>query len=73
MPVIHEAKASAWNSVKTSAIVYDIKHTLKDIDNKITGLDDEQMAELNRTELKKIAAGLETAYRRINYIIHGRY
>ena len=58
MPVIHEAKASAWN---------------KDIDNKITGLDDEQMAELNRTELKKIAAELETAYRRINYIIHGRY
>ena len=74
--VIHEAKASGYNSVNTESIIrYITEYNLKNMDiiNNATNGNGKQMVECDRTQLKAIAAELETVNKRLEYILNGRY
>lgn len=74
--IIHEAKASGYNSVNTESIVrYIAEYNLKNMDiiNNATNGNGKQLRECDRAQLKAIAASLETVNKRLEYIINGRY
>lgn len=74
--IIHEAKASSYNSVNTNSIVlYITEYNLKNMDiiNNATNGSGKQLENCDRTQLKAIAASLETVNKRLEYIINGRY
>lgn len=80
---IHPAKASAYNTV-TSDCIYDyIREYSTRIYNAVEPLEDRsgnnyirkkaEFARKNRTELKAIAAELETVCKRLDYMLEGKY
>lgn len=76
--VIHKAKSSSYDSVKTEAIVSYIQDYATDIFNAVypQNANNEikrQLANCNRTQLKAIAAELETVQKRLVYILQGEY
>lgn len=69
---IYPAKASGYNSVKTSSIVdYIVVFVRK---NKIlVDENNDRLRNCDRTQLKAIAAELETVNKRLEWLINGRY
>lgn len=67
---IREAKASNYNTVKTPCIVSYIEEYLQKINDLTTKND---LTKKDRTQLKTIAAELETVAKRLDYICNGRY
>lgn len=80
---IHKAKSSSYNSVDSKSIYDYIRLYANDIYNAVEPKEDDtgnaykamQECFLNcdRTQLKAIAAELETVKKRFDYILHGRY
>lgn len=69
---IHKANASGYNSVDNKNLV----RYISEYTAHIYGLVYTKNSELenkNRTELKAIAAELETVQKRLEYILNGRY
>lgn len=68
---IHKAKASDYNSVRSEYIcteIYDMTNKIYHDVAKVTN-----WQEKDRTQLKAIAAELETVCKRLDYILEGRY
>lgn len=70
---IHKEKSSSWDTVKSSAIVYHINRVSNEIHDMISSADKVGMEKCDRTELKNIAAELDTVQKRLGFILHGRY
>ena len=75
---IHKAKASDYSSVKTDSIVDYIQDYTTDIFNAVYPQSIEnkigaKLANCDRTQLKTIAAELETVKKRLDYILYGMY
>ena len=73
---IHKASASNYDKVHTESIVdYIQRYTMQiqdDINNGTCG-NGKQLSDCDRTQLKAIAAELETVKKRLNYILYGKY
>lgn len=73
---IHKASASNYDKVRTESIVdYIQRYTMQiqdDINNGTCG-NGKQLSDCDRTQLKAIAAELETVKKRLDYILYGRY
>ena len=67
----HKAKSSSYNSVNTDSIVGYIDDYATDIFNMVKN--DMTKTDYDRTQLKAIAAELETVKKRLDYILYGRY
>ena len=68
---IHKAKSSNYNELSTDGIVGYIDDYATDIFNMVkNGM---TKTDYDRTQLKAIAAELETVKKRLDYILHGRY
>lgn len=68
---IHKAKASNYNSVRSECIgteIYDMTNKIYHDVARVTNWYDK-----DRTQLKAIAAELETVCKRLDYILEGRY
>ena len=70
---IHKAKSSDYNTIRSDCIASYIKDYAYTIHTKINNISDDELAEKDRTELKQIAAELETVKKRIEYMTEGRY
>ena len=80
---IHKAKTSAYDSVTNNGIYHYIRQYIKQIIKEVepdedgTGNDykakQAKFDNANRTQLKAIAAELETITKRLDYMLHGRY
>lgn len=78
---IHKTKTGSYNSVDTEYIASYIQTYAYAIDKKVNNAIDEngkilpnkRLMKANRTQLKSIAAELETICKRLNYIIDGEY
>lgn len=68
---IHEAKASSYNTVNTSAICDYIQKYHEQIGKLIE--DQSKLENCNRTILKSCAAELETIVKRLEYGVNGSY
>ena len=73
---IHKASASNYDKVRAESIVdYIQRYTMQiqdDINNGTCG-NGKQLSDCDRTQLKAIAAELETVKKRLDYILYGRY
>lgn len=73
---ISKAKTSNYDKMTGSGIAYEIQATLEQI-NKAIGIENPtaraELAEKDRTQLKAIAAELETVLKRSRWIMAGRY
>lgn len=69
---IHKAKSSNYDKVDTKNIVRYISEYTAHIYGMVYAQND-KLATTNRSELKAIAAELETVQKRLEYIINGRY
>jgi len=80
---INKASAAAYDSVSNDSIYHYIRQYVEKIRSEIEpsydGTGDsyiqkcEQFDKANRTQLKAVAAELETVTRRLDYMLHGRY
>jgi len=80
---ITRVKASDYNSVNEVNLYDYIRDYASRIFEAVEPLEDgtgnsykhkrEEFSKCNRTELKAIAADLETVHKRLEYILHGRY
>lgn len=80
---IHKAKTSAYDSVTNNGIYHYIRQYANQIIKEVEPAEDgsgndykakqAQFDKANRTQLKAIAAELETIVKRLNYTLHGRY
>ena len=80
---IHKAKTSAYDSVSNDGIYHYIRQYANQIIKEVEPVEDgtgnsykakrEQFDNANRTQLKTIAAELETIVKRLDYTLHGRY
>ena len=73
---IYKASASNYDKVHTESIVdYIQRYTMQiqdDINNGTCG-NGKQLSDCDRTQLKTIAAELETVKKRLDYILYGMY
>ena len=69
---INKAKASDYNTVRTDCIVDYIKEYSRYINADLENYT-ERLNNANRTQLKEIAAELETVCKRLNLIIRNQY
>ena len=69
---IHKAKASAYDSVNNENLVRYISEHAAHIYGIIYSKNSD-LGSKNRTELKAIAAELETVRKRLDYMLYGRY
>ena len=69
---IHKAKASAYDSVNNGNLVRYISEHAAHIYG-IVYSNNSDLKDKNRTELKAIAAELETVRKRLDYMLYGRY
>ena len=70
---INKVKSSDYDTVKRDCIARYIKDYAYVIYTKLDNISDDTLAEKDRTELKQIAAELETVKKRIEYMTEGRY
>lgn len=80
---IHKAKASAYDSVSNDAIHHYIRCYTEQIRKEVEPTEDgtdnsykrkcEQFDKASRTQLKAVAAELETVVKRLDYMLYGRY
>lgn len=80
---IHKAKSSAYDSVSNDGIYHYIRQYANKIYSEVEPIEDgtgnsykskrEQFEQCNRTQLKAIAAELETVCKRLDYITKGTY
>jgi hypothetical protein len=80
---IHKAKTSAYDSVTNNGIYHYIRQYANQITKEVEPAEDgsgndykakqAQFDKANRTQLKAIAAELETIVKRLDYTLHGRY
>lgn len=80
---IHKAKSSAYDSVTNNGIYHYIRQYANQIIKEVEPAEDgsgndykakqSQFDRANRTQLKAIAAELETIVKRLDYTLHGRY
>lgn len=77
---LHKTTPSSYNTVTPSAIAYDIQVMAAYIAEKVNtpeGKEREAMrqrlSQCNKTQLKAIAAELDTVQKRLEWIIDGRY
>lgn len=80
---IHPAKASEYNSVNSESIYDYIREYTEAIRQEVEPAEDrtgnaykairEKFSNVDRTQLKAIAAELETVTKRLKYILHGQY
>lgn len=70
---ISKGKSNNYNDVNTDSLVRYIKEYSYIIYTKLDNISDDTLAKKNRTELKQIAADLETAEKRLDYLIDGEY
>jgi len=80
---IHKAKASEYNTVTNDAIYDYIRGSLYKINQEVEPEEDrtgnsykalrEKFSKADRTQLKAIAAELETVCKRLDYMLHGKY
>lgn len=68
--VINKAKASSYNDMTGKAIAYDARFNLGSINHMMA---DERIDCIDRTQLKAIAAELETVQKRLKYCLYGQY
>ena len=80
---IHKAKTSSYDSVTNNGIYHYIRQYANQIIKEVEPAEDgsgndykskqAQFDKANRTQLKAIAAELETITKRLDYMLHGRY
>lgn len=70
---INPVKSSSYDTVKSEFIVDYIRQYAETIYTETDPANREKLAGKSRTELKAIAAELETVTKRLNYILYGRY
>ncbi len=69
---IHKAKASAYDSVNNENLVRYISEHAAHIYGLVYSKNGE-LEDKNRTQLKAIAAELETVKKRLEWLVNGRY
>lgn len=69
---IAPAKASGYNSVKASCIVDYIVDYVRE-NKKLVDDNNDRLRTCDKTQLKAIAAELETVNKRLEWLINGRY
>lgn len=72
---IHKAKASDYSSVNAEGMTRYIQEYAQTINDYVNGIcgDGEKLVEKNKTQLKAIAAELETVKKRLDFILYGKY
>jgi hypothetical protein len=80
---IHKAKASDYNTVDSICIYDYIRQYVDEIRREVEPVEDKtgnayksnqsKFQKCDRTQLKAIAAELETVCKRLDYMLHGKY